>query len=216
MERPQPTIGEKLYGYRTQVGMDLEYLSKKILISKKHLEAIEENRLNDIPFAPVYQKNFVRKFAEAVDAPVEDILSQFSAERKTPETLSIGRLTADRGTRLPSYNIPTLIKGTMIALIVMTLVGYLVSQVNAMVAPPELELFSPSNGLITAEALLTISGKTADEATVSINGQEITTDTTGHFSEVVVLSGGVNTITVTSKTKHGKETTVTRHITLTP
>jgi cytoskeletal protein RodZ len=209
------TLGEHIKNNRLELGLDLDFISKKIWISKKYLEAIEEDRISDIPFAPIYKKNFVLKYAEAVGIPTETITEELSIEiqeEKTPQNSEFG---TDYQPRMPSYNMPAIIKGSIIAGIVILLLGYLVSQVNAMVAPPELDLFSPGNGLVTSEANLPITGRTNSEAKVFINGQEITTDSTGHFSERVILSTGINSITVTSETKHGKETKVVRHITLT-
>ena len=89
--------------------------------------------------------------------------------------------------------------------------------------PPTLNITSPADGLITAASSVTVAGTTNDATsspvviTISLNGTDqgtIPVGTGGTFSKVVTLKKGSNTIVVKAKDAAGKESSVTRTVTL--
>lgn len=89
--------------------------------------------------------------------------------------------------------------------------------------PPTLNVTSPADGLITAASAVTVAGTTNDATsspvviTISLNGTDqgaIPVGTGGTFSKVVTLKKGRNTIVVKAKDAAGKESSVTRTVTL--
>lgn len=89
--------------------------------------------------------------------------------------------------------------------------------------PPTLNVTSPADGLITAASSVTVAGTTNDATsspvviTISLNGTDqgaIPVGTGGAFSKVVTLKKGSNTIIVKAKDAAGKESSVTRTVTL--
>ena len=89
--------------------------------------------------------------------------------------------------------------------------------------PPTLNVTSPADGLITAASSVTVAGTTNDATsspvviTISLNGTDqgtIPVGTGGTFSKVVTLKEGSNTIIVQAKDAAGKESSVTRTVTL--
>ena len=84
--------------------------------------------------------------------------------------------------------------------------------------PPVLNITSPADNLITNQTNCVVAGTTNDTTsspvTLTINGTAVTVNADGSFSKAVTLSEGSNTITVKSVDKAGKETSVTRTVTL--
>lgn len=89
--------------------------------------------------------------------------------------------------------------------------------------PPTLNVTSPADGLITAASSVTVAGTTNDVTsspvviTISLNGTDqgtVPVGTGGTFSKVVTLKEGSNTIIVKAKDAAGKESSVTRTVTL--
>lgn len=89
--------------------------------------------------------------------------------------------------------------------------------------PPTLNVTSPADGLITASSSVTVAGTTNDATsspvviTISLNGTDqgtVPVGTGGTFSKVVTLKEGSNTIIVKAKDAAGKESSVTRTVTL--
>lgn len=89
--------------------------------------------------------------------------------------------------------------------------------------PPTLNITSPTDGLVTAAAALTVAGTTNDATsspvtvTIKLNGTDqgtVTVAANGSFSKTVTLAEGENTLVITSTDAAGKETSVTRAVTL--
>lgn len=88
---------------------------------------------------------------------------------------------------------------------------------------PTLSVISPTDGMITNESAITVSGTTNDATsspvalTIQLNNgpaENVTVNTNGSFSKVLTLTTGSNTITIVATDAAGKSTTVTRTITL--
>lgn len=89
--------------------------------------------------------------------------------------------------------------------------------------PPTLNVTSPTNGTITNEADITVTGNTNDVTsspvtlTVKLNSgaaEQVTVNADGSFSKALTMAQGSNTITVVATDSAGKSTTVTRTVTL--
>lgn len=89
--------------------------------------------------------------------------------------------------------------------------------------PPSLNVTSPTEGLITNNASLTVAGTTNDVSsspvtvTITLNGADqgsVPTTSDGSFSKAVTLAEGANVIIVTAADTAGNVTTVTRNVTL--
>lgn len=84
-------------------------------------------------------------------------------------------------------------------------------------SPPQLVVVSPTDGLITAQESLTVSGTVEDSisgvSSVLVNGQSAAVSG-GTFSLTVTLSEGENAITVTATNGAGLSTVISRSVTL--
>lgn len=88
---------------------------------------------------------------------------------------------------------------------------------------PSLNVTSPTDGLVTNNASITVTGTTNDATsspvtvTVQLNSQDqgaVTVEPNGSFSKAITLANGANVIVVTSTDQAGKSTSVTINVTL--
>ena len=89
--------------------------------------------------------------------------------------------------------------------------------------PPTLSITAPANNLVTNKSSLMVSGTTNDATsspvtlTIKLNSgteEAVTVASDGTFSKTLTLSEGLNTITIVATDGAGKQTTVTRNVTL--
>lgn len=84
--------------------------------------------------------------------------------------------------------------------------------------PPTLTVNSPTEGMVTNNATLVVSGVTNDATsspvTLKVNNQPVEVQENGQWSTTITLSEGENTITIVATDSAGKTSTVTRHVTL--
>lgn len=73
------TLGEMLRAARESGGHDLTQLSRDTAVRRDYLEALEESRYGDLP-EPVYVRNFVRLYAQAVGLDTRAALDMYAAE----------------------------------------------------------------------------------------------------------------------------------------
>lgn len=92
--------------------------------------------------------------------------------------------------------------------------GFIVFQVWRMIAPPTLAIDSPIEGAFTDQPQVTVTGHTAPEVAVEINGQQVFSHPDGTFAQPVELQYGANRIFISATKKHGLFTTVSRTIML--
>lgn len=89
--------------------------------------------------------------------------------------------------------------------------------------PPELNVTAPIAGLVTNQETITVTGSTNDTTSspvtvsVVVNDEAAITTTVGDdgtFSQEITLDEGENTIVITTTDSAGKDTTITRTVTL--
>ena len=103
-------------------------------------------------------------------------------------------------------------RNATIAILLAGFLGYLAWQVNGILQPPKLTVFTPADGLISNKPITLVQGETEKEARLTVNGKEAMLNDHGKFEIPMDLSNGVNTITISAIKKHGKVTTITRHV----
>jgi len=72
-----PVGGERLAQTRRTRGISVFEIAKELLIDEPKVRALEENRF-DVLGAPVFAKGHMRKYAELVGLPVDEILADYS------------------------------------------------------------------------------------------------------------------------------------------
>ena len=206
---PPTRVCFRLKEAREEKKMGLEEMEKKTLISKKHLQALEECRFRDIPYPAVYQKNFVKKYAEALGLEPEPFMKQYLIEESVKEKKQ--KANKDIATSRWCF-LPTVLRFGGLFLLALVFISYLGWQVKRIVEPPRLVIYSPVEGMITEDQNIFVQGETEKEAVILVNGREIKNGENGQFKEEISLSAGVNTLEIIVKKKHGKTTTETRHV----
>lgn len=71
------SLGEQLKLVRESKGISLEDVADTLKISKKYLEALEENSFNVLP-APIYVRGFLSNYAKFLGLDPQAILDQYN------------------------------------------------------------------------------------------------------------------------------------------
>ncbi len=71
------SLGEQLKLARESKGISLEYVADTLKISKKYLEALEENSFNVFP-AQIYVRGFLSNYAKFLSLDPKAILDQYN------------------------------------------------------------------------------------------------------------------------------------------
>jgi cytoskeletal protein RodZ len=78
----ESTLGGLLRGAREARGLSVDDLSSLTRIRPRHLQALEEERLGELP-APVFVRGFIRAYCASVGAPPAEPLAIYEQHART-------------------------------------------------------------------------------------------------------------------------------------
>lgn len=197
---------------REAAGFSIEEITKKTNIRPDYIIALEACDFDKLPKGIIYKKQIIKAYSKTIGIDCSSYIFQFCTEESKQKEDK--QIIPTRQKKSYFQDIPSILRYVSLVAVCFITVGYLTMQIQKIVKPPSLVLHSPQNGLVTYESALEVTGNTSKEVFVSINGKHIPNNGSGKFSEKIDLSNGVNTIVVSANRKHGKSTTITRHVIL--
>ncbi|MFH1822571.1 MAG: helix-turn-helix domain-containing protein [Patescibacteria group bacterium] len=210
-------IAEELKQARLRKKINLKEIAKKININYKYLKILEKGEFDKLP-AGIYGKNFLKEYSIFLGLDYQKIVKIFS---EMPTEGQRGEINKEKNKEIFSKQIvkgskliifPKIIKSIVIILVVLGCFLYLGVCLNKIISPPRLNIVEPSDNLITKNSFINIIGTTEPEAEVTINGELLSIDSDGSFTEKVNLKNGVNTLIIIAKKKYGREIMVKKQI----
>jgi len=202
-------FGEKLRQARRFKNLKLEEISKKINISAKYLNALEEENFENLP-SGLYRKSFLKEYANYLGLDYSELGKQLD---EAPENNSSNNPFSQKIVKKSKFLVfPKIIRNSLIALGVVVCFLYLIFYFQKIVLAPKLKITQPEKNLLIKETTIEIKGETEKEAEVKINGELVLNNNNGIFSQTVNLKKGLNTIVIKAKKKYSQENSATRQI----
>ncbi len=209
---PAPRVCMRLQSLREQAGVSLEDLAAKTKINKAYLAALEECNFSQLNLSSIYLKNFVKKYVQTLGGDPRPYLDQLlDEELPGREKVKVTAPTHQRH-RFQFSDIPGAVRFGTLALVVVGVLSYLGLHVHNILKPPVLLVANPTDGFITKENSIMISGNTDPETKIMVNDVLIKNDEQGNFAETITLTPGINTLTIKAENKHGRVSKDTRHV----
>ncbi len=194
----------RLKELRLRHNVPLQSIHQSTGIALHHLHALEECRYDDLPCGAV-RKTILKNYLSALSETgihIEDH-PEFTELPTVIPTKKNGRL----------YSFFSLSpRGWIFALLTLCITLYLGFEVDAMISPPRLSIQSPADSSTTNVQTVILSGSTTPESVVSINGVHTLLSREGNFNESIHLKEGVNEFIVSSETKRGGKTSISRKV----
>src|SRR5712692_3387230 len=115
------SLGVYLRGLREAKGVSLDDISRSTRVGRRHLEALESDKLEDLP-ARVFVKGFIRAYCDTLEAPPDQAFDLFRQTAGEPAR-------AQRSTSRPSFGARPRRGGPLLvsAILVLALGGSLVA-----------------------------------------------------------------------------------------
>ena len=201
------TLGEYLTSVRNQLNFDLKTAAELAQIKPAYLADLERGNYAQLP-AEVYIRGFLKSLAQLYRIKEEILVDQYEKERGLEPA-------AIRLPRRPGWQVGLTPKTLVISISILVALGavfYVVNQIRSVLAPPFLEVSEPAADTTAEGGNLVVSGQAEVGADVFINNQAVLADSTGQFTENLVLSPGLNVIEIKAENKFGKISTVTRQV----
>ncbi|MEX2043585.1 MAG: RodZ domain-containing protein [Patescibacteria group bacterium] len=206
------SLSEQLKEVRRTGKLTFEQIAIETKIPKKYLRALEEGKYEELP-AEVYVRGFLENYASYLGFPQDEVLTQYRRERGVSGRKAPSLDLPKRSVEQPKLTItPRTLGLATAAVLLLTVVGYLITQITGFAAPPDLDLTAPIADARVASDRVTVSGTTESDAQVFINNQPIPTDTDGSFNEIVTLPAGTNSLRIVARDQNGRERVEVRSV----
>ncbi|MEY4745063.1 MAG: hypothetical protein RL272_1008 [Candidatus Parcubacteria bacterium] len=213
------SVGALLRQAREEAGLSLAGVASRTKIPERYLAMFESEGRNSLP-EDVYAKIYLKAYGKFLGFDTATLVDLYRKERARQTVAE--RRPAQRkhpAATVPSSALvvtPKIIQSLLLALVVLGLAAYFAFEIKKIIAPPQISLLSPQDGLVTTERDLIIEGKTEPEVDLRVNGKQVSLDAGGSFRDTLDLQEGLNVITVVGAKKHSKEMSVTRRIIVNP
>ncbi len=91
--------------------------------------------------------------------------------------------------------------GSLLAIIILSYTGF---ELKDFVRGPSITVDYPQNGATVPAGLVSLSGSADHSSAIQVNGGELFTDLSGHFTKDILLSPGYNVIEVRAQDSFGR------------
>ena len=206
------SLGETLKEMRQTAHLNIAALSEKTKIQKKYLQRLEAEEFDRLPPA-VYVRGFVKYWAEACSADVENALIQFDRVntffiQKQNQEKRLGMASS------PSFIITSRhLFGVLGVALLVGLAVYFGYQYFFLAKQPHIEIMTPASmELVVQNKWLTIEGQTEDVMRLTVAGQEVYIEKDGRFEKTLALNEGINLIRIEGEGRNGQSIEVTRKV----
>ncbi len=202
------TFGQVLKRYRTNENITISKIEEETKISRRMIEAIENNDYNRFP-EDLYIRNLIKVYATYLSLDYNRLLSLYE---KGKENTSQEKKPVKINKPTKVYLTPIIVRNAVIIIIVLLLLIYLGWQVNKIFEAPELIINEPPQETIITENFIEVKGSTEKEAQVFINDKEVFLDSNGQFKATLDLQKGLNIIKIRATKKHSRENIIYREV----
>lgn len=206
------TIGEILKKARLEKKLEFEEIEKTLKIRKKFLTALEENAWDKLPSLP-YIKGFLRNYSAYLGLKPEEMVAIFRRQFQEKDKTKLLPSGLTNPINEPVFHItPKLTVTFVISIFLLLFFGYLFLQYKTYTSLPFLSVEKPLEGEILNTDKVIVTGKTDNDAVISINNQKIAVSANGEFATTITLPPGVNTLLIESTGKSGKKRAINRTV----
>jgi cytoskeletal protein RodZ len=205
------SLEQRLREARIQKKLTIEQAALATKIKPQFLEAIERGAYDKLP-SPAYARGFVRNYAEFLGLPKAQIAALFKRdfdEKRTVKVLPEGMVKKSEFP-INRLNIRRMILGVGALVLIL---AFLLFQARAMFFPPLITLSSPKEDSVVSQDV-EVKGRTDANAIITINNEPVFVNSNGEFAKKISLFPGETKIIVKAKNRLGKESAVTRNVTV--
>lgn len=207
-------LGQRLREARQKKGLSLDDVTKATKIRPSFLQAIEKGEYQKLPSSS-YAQGFVINYAEFLGFSKREARALFRREFDESAVFSVlpERFADPATSSFPRIKIHQTAFGIVLAFLL--LLGFLGFSYRDAFLNPALTISTPTSDKLQSGDVL-VTGKTSAYATVTIDATPVSLNEDGTFSKKITLFPGESTIVIKAINRYGRESTVIKHVLVTP
>ncbi len=208
------TIGDSLRLRRREHKLSVQAVSRTLLIPVKHILHMENDQFFAIS-EKLYRELFLKSYATYLGLEWSAVKTHYDAQHcvySTQGTMGRPHSVARSVCARQLIVAPHLIKTLCLSLVVCGCFTYLLFLGYRAISPPPLVVASPLQDEVSVTGRIVVKGMTSEQARVTINGEQVATRPDGGFEQDIVLSEGMNVVTIGASKKYSKERSEERRV----
>lgn len=199
------TAGDCLRRKREESNLSLKKISDELGIRNEYLDNLEKGNYKDLP-PQVYVRGFIKSYAGYLGIDGGQLVKIYNREMSFLQRDNGEEKENSSKAKFIDYLVvtPKLITIAISLFVVIMLGYYFLHQINSFNSKPYLSVESPVSDQIVKEKDFMVSGKTEADAILKVNGQDISVNGDGVFSQKISLSEGRNTLVIEAWNRFNK------------
>lgn len=203
------SVGETIKARRLERNLSLDEAAAATRIKKEFLIRIENNRF-DLFASAVTAKGFVKNYAEYLGLSAADVLAVYRRD-SSPVNKKLAGLRIFQPDGNFNFNwTPKLTLIVIMAVFILGILGYLISQYLNLRQNPRLEIIGPADRLQVFEEKIIVAGRSEVDALVKVNDNLVILSDKGEFRYELPLFLGENKIVIEATSKFGRKSLAQR------
>ncbi len=205
--RNTETLGTVLTRRRHESGRSRADAAGEADVSTQFAADLEKARYDNLS-RDVYTLHSVRRYARVLGMEEATAESRYAEDRGS--TTEIPSFHRSRHKLAPVVTSSILVRG-LLAVVALTIIGYIAYQVIAAAGKPPLEVVFPRENQVVYTTEIELVGQTQPGNTITVDGRQITVADDGSFRYVLALPEGRHSVNVVAENDLGRTSRVTRH-----
>lgn len=201
-KRPEPQHpGDMLKQARIRAGYEPRVVIAKLAITNDMFEALEAWEIDALP-DDAHLIPILKRHTAIVSVDYDAMTKRFPRALKRSDKPS--EAIEQHATDQPMFVFSSILKVAISIGVIVIVIGYLLWQGSNLSNRPRLDIFSPTETVVTTE-FIELKGISSQGSQVFVNGTSVLVDENGEFTSEVVLQSGPNTISVRAVNNVGAE-----------
>ncbi len=202
------TIGEILRTQRQQHNVTIEQLSKVTHIRVEYLRALEENQFEKLPSA-VFVRGYIKSYSHAFGFDYQPLVALLRRDfKESAAGTLVPREFIKPTLKKRQFWTPITLAVLSLAVVFLSLIGYIGLQWYNLQKPPLLTITSPIENAFVSSNII-VKGQTVPDGIVAVNAQPVALQSDGSFqTEVYIPREGIHVITIEALDRRGKKNVV--------
>lgn len=199
-------LGSFLNERMRERGLATKRLSELTGISVKHLEALRDGRVAELP-PPPYLRGYLLKLGQILEFDGNDWWNELKNVRPAKNFAPADELPKNRFKKEPIK------KYIILGGLALLLIFYFGFRFSKIFGQPGIAISYPSeNPAVVNQNSISIIGRITNADTLKVNSETISAGQNGDWQKIISLQPGINTIEISAKKFLGRETKIIRQI----
>jgi len=207
METEKKTIKGILEDSMDVKGFSIERLSEITDIPERFIKAIIDENISSLPSSP-YIRGYLVRIAETLNLNGNELWTIYKENLDLKSSGGKDKLPHNRFELKPFKK-----RNVILICVAVAVLIFLAFKIDTLLGVPNIEISNPpTDNMIVSSSTIDLRGQIDLKDKLTINNEEVSTDSNGYFEKQFSLEAGINSVEFKVKRLLGKEISIVRKV----